>query len=190
MYIDFEGRSDGESIRKILQQVKPRSLCLVRGHTQATESLAEFCRKNKDITNSIFVPRLNETLDATNESSIFQVTTRDTRKVYPIMFYTLIIKAKCQYPYVRVMFRLLDTETYNLVHCFKRVVGWYKILCFVCCRQVKLKDSVVSALQFSQTKDMEIAWIDAVLDVTQAITDTSFMHETERGLEKGEYLAK
>ena len=72
-YIDFEGRSDGESVRKILQQVKPRSLVLVRGHPQAAQSLADYCRKNKDITNKIFVPRLNEALDATKESAIFQV---------------------------------------------------------------------------------------------------------------------
>ena len=29
LYIDFEGRSDGESIRKILTQVKPRQLVSV-----------------------------------------------------------------------------------------------------------------------------------------------------------------
>merc|ERR1712062_957368 len=33
--------------------------------------------------------------------------------------------------------------------------------------------------------DMEIAWIDAVLDVKHAITDTSYLHDTETGLEKG-----
>ena len=51
--------------------------------------------------------------------------------------------------------------------------------------QVKLKDSVVSALQFSQTKDTEIAWVDCMLDVTQAKTDTSAMHEAESGGDKG-----
>lgn len=37
--------------------------------------------------------------------------------------------------------------------------------------QVKLKDSIVSALRFFKTKETEIAWIDAMLDMSQARAD-------------------
>merc|ERR1740124_791949 len=33
-YIDFEGRSDGESIHKCLMQMKPRRVIIVRGSTE------------------------------------------------------------------------------------------------------------------------------------------------------------
>ena len=40
------------------------------------------------------------------------------------------------------------------------------------CRQLKLKDSVVSALRFCKAKEIELAWIDALLDLSHAKTDT------------------
>ena len=50
------------------------------------------------------------------------------------------------------------------------------------CIQVKLKDSVVSALQFSKAKDIELAWIDARLDLSKAKTDTSATYVNENGV--------
>ena len=41
VYIDFEGRSDGDSIRNILAKIKPRHLILVHGSFDATASLAD-----------------------------------------------------------------------------------------------------------------------------------------------------
>ena len=40
-YIDFEGRSDGESVMKLVQQVKPRRVIIVRGPQASCESLAK-----------------------------------------------------------------------------------------------------------------------------------------------------
>jgi Cleavage and polyadenylation factor 2 C-terminal len=37
--------------------------------------------------------------------------------------------------------------------------------------QVKLKDSIVSALRFYKAKETEIAWIDAMLDMSHARVD-------------------
>ena len=48
--------------------------------------------------------------------------------------------------------------------------------------QVKLKDSVVSALQFSKAKDIELAWINARLDLSKAKTDTSATYVNEYGV--------
>lgn len=101
VYIDFEGRSDGESIKRIVSIVKPRQLVLIHGNSDATSSLAEYCRKNNDMeVKKVYTPCTGETVDATRESHIYQV---------------------------------------------------------------KLRDSLVSALQFSQTRDAEIAWVDGQL---------------------------
>lgn len=59
--------------------------------------------------------------------------------------------------------------------------------------QVKLKDSLVSALEFSKARDAELAWVDGQLDFSHARTDTTAMtgedEETENegnGLDRAE----
>ncbi|XP_038072490.1 cleavage and polyadenylation specificity factor subunit 2-like isoform X2 [Patiria miniata] len=100
-FIDFEGRSDGESIKKLITQVKPRQLIIVHGAEEATQHLAEYSRLQLAGT-KVFTPSINETMDATMESHIYQV---------------------------------------------------------------RLKDSLVSSLEFSKAKDAELAWIDGQLDL-------------------------
>ncbi|XP_015750744.1 PREDICTED: cleavage and polyadenylation specificity factor subunit 2-like [Acropora digitifera] len=74
LYIDFEGRSDGESIKRILSLVNPRNLILVHGVEEATDHLAEYCRQNTSIqVNQVFTPRSGETVDSTGERYIYQV---------------------------------------------------------------------------------------------------------------------
>ncbi|XP_059082157.1 cleavage and polyadenylation specificity factor subunit 2-like [Tigriopus californicus] len=82
-FIDFEGRSDGESIVKVLQQVKPRRLILVRGREDQCLALANQCRqlwaKAQESSGqtqqkvNIYTPKNGETVDATTESYIYQV---------------------------------------------------------------------------------------------------------------------
>ena len=48
-------------------------------------------------------------------------------------------------------------------------------------QQVKLKDSVVSKLQFFKAREAEVAWIDARLGITKVKTETSAM-EVDGGL--------
>jgi len=45
-YIDFEGRSDGRSIKKIITHVNPRKLILIHGTNEAIEHLREYCERN------------------------------------------------------------------------------------------------------------------------------------------------
>lgn len=72
MYIDYEGRSDGDSIKKIINQMKPRQLVIVHGPPQASLDLAESCKAfSKDI--KVYTPKLQETIDATSETHIYQV---------------------------------------------------------------------------------------------------------------------
>ncbi|XP_013796145.1 cleavage and polyadenylation specificity factor subunit 2 isoform X4 [Apteryx mantelli] len=113
-YIDYEGRSDGDSIKKIINQMKPRQLIIVHGPPEASQDLAECCRAfgGKDI--KVYVPKLHETVDATSETHIYQV---------------------------------------------------------------RLKDSLVSSLQFCKAKDAELAWIDGVLDMRVSKVDTGVILE-------------
>lgn len=112
-YIDYEGRSDGDSIKKIINQMKPRQLVIIHGPPEASLDLAESCKAfSKDI--KVYTPKLQETIDATSETHIYQV---------------------------------------------------------------RLKDSLVSSLQFCKAKDTELAWIDGVLDMRVVKVDTGVMLE-------------
>ncbi|XP_077443541.1 cleavage and polyadenylation specificity factor subunit 2 [Stigmatopora argus] len=112
-YIDYEGRSDGDSIKKIINQMKPRQLVVVHGPPEASLELAESCKAfSKDL--KVYTPKLQETVDATSETHIYQV---------------------------------------------------------------RLKDFLVSSLQFCKAKDTELAWIDGVLDMRVVKVDTGVMLE-------------
>lgn len=77
-YIDFEGRSDGESIRKIITQIKPRQLILIHGKPDPTGSLEEYCRSSGGLWQTrIFAPHVGDIVDATRESHIYQVKLKD-----------------------------------------------------------------------------------------------------------------
>lgn len=70
-YIDFEGRSDGESIEKIISGLKPHRVILVRGSKSSTDSLANRISKLPDI--KVFTPSKGDSVDATTETHIYQV---------------------------------------------------------------------------------------------------------------------
>ena len=69
-YIDFEGRSDGESLQKILAQIKPRRVVFVRGLPKDTDILAQ---QTQAAGARVFIPSRGETIDATTETHIYQV---------------------------------------------------------------------------------------------------------------------
>lgn len=75
-YFDFEGRSDGESVKNLVSQVKPRRLILVRGSPESTAYMADYCRAYVD--NRILQPKTGETIDATTENYIYQVKLKDS----------------------------------------------------------------------------------------------------------------
>ncbi|XP_058062767.1 probable cleavage and polyadenylation specificity factor subunit 2 isoform X1 [Anopheles bellator] len=70
-FIDFEGRSDGESLLKILSQLRPRRVVVVRGSPANTSHIAEHCQQN--IGARVFTPNRGEIIDATTETHIYQV---------------------------------------------------------------------------------------------------------------------
>lgn len=76
-YIDFEGRSDGDSVMKLIQQVKPRRVILVRGSVSSCEALAKVAinvtNEIGDGNKRVLLPKTGEFVDATTESYIYQV---------------------------------------------------------------------------------------------------------------------
>jgi len=77
-FIDFEGRTDGESIMKLMSLLRPRRLILVRGSKNSLETMREICTEIIGGENNIFVPRNGEVVDATTERFIYQVRLRDS----------------------------------------------------------------------------------------------------------------
>ena len=43
MHIDFEGRSDGESIIKLIESMKPKRTIVVRGSPESCQALQNLC---------------------------------------------------------------------------------------------------------------------------------------------------
>lgn len=70
-YIDFEGRSDGESLLKILSQLRPRRVIVVGGLPESVDVVVRHCEQN--IGARVFAPAKGDTVDATTETHIYQV---------------------------------------------------------------------------------------------------------------------
>ncbi|KAH7697660.1 hypothetical protein AAVH_35256 [Aphelenchoides avenae] len=100
-FIEFEGRSDGESIKKILAQIKPKQLVIVHGSPANTRDLAEYCEQNQIVQGKIFTPTLGEVIDATTESAIFQVTLSD--QLMSSLFFQTVKDAELSWIDARVM---------------------------------------------------------------------------------------
>jgi len=69
--IDFEGRSDGESLKRVVLALKPRCLILIRGNPYSTKVVYNFAKVFLDI--KVFTPRIGQCLNLTSESNIYQV---------------------------------------------------------------------------------------------------------------------
>lgn len=70
-FIDFEGRSDGESIQKIISNMKPRRLILIRGSEENTQAMFSYAQQYTDA--KIYCPKVGELIDVTMETHIYQV---------------------------------------------------------------------------------------------------------------------
>ncbi|CAH1731732.1 probable cleavage and polyadenylation specificity factor subunit 2 [Aphis gossypii] len=73
--IDFEGRSDGESLKQIVLKLKPKRLILVRGNHYSTKVVYNFAKVFID--SNIYTPRIGQCLNLTTESHIYQVCLTD-----------------------------------------------------------------------------------------------------------------
>lgn len=78
-YIDFEGRSDGRSIKAILTFVAPRKLILVRGTPAAIDHLAQHAEQTlKHVCKSVTAPNIAECVDLTSDTSIFKLRLKES----------------------------------------------------------------------------------------------------------------
>eukprot|EP01006_Ploeotia_vitrea_P039980 TRINITY_DN66392_c9_g9_i1.p2 TRINITY_DN66392_c9_g9~~TRINITY_DN66392_c9_g9_i1.p2 ORF type:complete len:358 (-),score=189.24 TRINITY_DN66392_c9_g9_i1:85-1107(-) len=73
----MDGRSDGRSLKKILNHVNPRKLILVRGEAQAKESLKEYCLKEK-VSQQVLVPAKNQLVDVTSQDNVYRISLSDS----------------------------------------------------------------------------------------------------------------
>lgn len=71
IYMDFEGRSDGRSIKSILAHVAPLKLVLVHGSAEATEHLKQHCSKH--VCPHVYAPQIEETIDVTSDLCAYKV---------------------------------------------------------------------------------------------------------------------
>ncbi|CAH9121693.1 unnamed protein product [Cuscuta epithymum] len=71
VYMDFEGRSDGRSIKSILAHVAPLKLVLVHGTAEATEHLKQHCLKH--VCTHVYAPQIEETIDVTSDLCAYKV---------------------------------------------------------------------------------------------------------------------
>ena len=110
-FIDFEGRTDGESIMKLTAQLKPRRIILVRGTEDNLSAFKDFCGEVIGGENNIFVPKNGEVVDATTERYIYQVRLRDS------LFSTLNFnKAKDGHlAWVDGMIKMADDERVDII---------------------------------------------------------------------------
>ncbi|KAI0989817.1 hypothetical protein GJ496_006050 [Pomphorhynchus laevis] len=72
LFIDFEGRSDTDSVRRIVRDQKPRNLIVVHGSLEASAHFANVC---KDFvgSNCSFYPKIQHIVDVTQEKNMLQV---------------------------------------------------------------------------------------------------------------------
>ncbi|KAJ3290511.1 cleavage and polyadenylation specificity factor subunit 2 [Rhizoclosmatium sp. JEL0117] len=78
IFVDFEGRSDGKSIRNILTQVAPRKLVLIHGSEEATADLESYSRETGGLTNDVFAPHNNEWINVSAASDIYEIKLTDS----------------------------------------------------------------------------------------------------------------
>ncbi|XP_050426265.1 probable cleavage and polyadenylation specificity factor subunit 2 [Adelges cooleyi] len=69
--IDFEGRSDGESLKQTVLSLRPRRLLLVRGSETNTNTVLDFTKVLSD--SRVFAPEVGQFLNVTAETHIYQV---------------------------------------------------------------------------------------------------------------------
>ena len=77
VYIDFEGRVDGVSIKNILQQVNPKKLVLVNGDEESYQDLKDFCLEKDSMTKDFHVPIPGKPLNVSHAKHLYSAIISD-----------------------------------------------------------------------------------------------------------------
>ncbi|CAL8107332.1 unnamed protein product [Calicophoron daubneyi] len=100
VFLDYEGKSDGEAMKRIVVGLRPQELILVGSDRQPIDYLAEYCRAISLLRSDlIHTPKSGEVVNCTKEGDIYQA---------------------------------------------------------------RMKDSLVSSLNFTKIRDYELAWVEAI----------------------------
>jgi cleavage and polyadenylation specificity factor subunit 2 len=79
VFIDYEGRSDGESVKRILTLVEPRQVILIHGSLEASQHLKEFCHSTVGLPrDKVVMPALGECVNVSSGIRVRQVRLRDS----------------------------------------------------------------------------------------------------------------
>eukprot|EP00850_Spirogloea_muscicola_P005295 SM000024S07757 [mRNA] locus=s24:318967:324274:+ [translate_table: standard] len=70
-YLDFEGRSDGRSMKTIIAHVNPLKMVLVHGSAKAMEHLKEHCEQH--VCPFVYAPRIGESADVSSDQRAIKV---------------------------------------------------------------------------------------------------------------------
>ena len=74
-FIDFEGRSDGKSIKNIIKRIAPRKIVLIHGQEDACNELFNFCKKElSSECKQVLLPTHGDRVDVTSDTSVFKLT--------------------------------------------------------------------------------------------------------------------
>ena len=77
VFLDFEGLSDGRSMKTILSNILPKKLVLVRGSDECVDLIKQFCLSSADLTKDVFSPHRNEWIDVSSATNIYPIKLTD-----------------------------------------------------------------------------------------------------------------
>ena len=75
-YVDLEGKSDGRSLRTIIQAMLPRSAIFVRGEAAMLEEMKQFAVRELQLTR-VHAPDVEQTVDASSDAQIYAAWLKD-----------------------------------------------------------------------------------------------------------------
>ncbi|KAH9594952.1 cleavage and polyadenylation specificity factor subunit 2, variant 2 [Schistosoma haematobium] len=79
VFLDYEGRSDGEAMKRILIGLRPQEIILVGNNAPAIDHLANYCRGVMLLDpNYIHIPHPREIVNCTKEGDIYQARMKDS----------------------------------------------------------------------------------------------------------------
>ncbi|EGG15314.1 beta-lactamase domain-containing protein [Cavenderia fasciculata] len=77
---DYQGCSDGQSLKTIIQKIAPTNLILVRGNQQCVDELLDFAKKSLRVK-GLFSPAISNQIDLTSETHDSLIKSLNTSKL-------------------------------------------------------------------------------------------------------------
>ena len=75
--LDYSGRSDGLSMKKIVEHVEPRRLIVVHGNDAETAAMVEYCKAAGIAKEGVMAPAVGESVDLSSQSASHKIVLQD-----------------------------------------------------------------------------------------------------------------